>query len=252
MATDMKTVKAIIYNNKSLKNIKNTNGDIIWGSQSDYPYRRLEYIDIPPASYLNLNQQCNNETGLKIEWNPNPTGQTSQQTSGNPWGAIYYNGSTYYRYHLTASSTGQLQAYFGSGTNYKNTGQTTITNTKTTYELNYKTYKDKKLYVDDTLIGTYTTASSRLTPSFFLGARRRNQNGTTSTEIYPRSIRVYFLELQISTGTSKCYPVQRKSDGAIGLLKVYNDGASVRFCTSETSTPCIAGPVVDEYYDGAS
>ena len=44
MATDMKTVKAIQYNNKSLKNIKDSNGNIIWGSQADYPYRRLKYI----------------------------------------------------------------------------------------------------------------------------------------------------------------------------------------------------------------
>ena len=53
MAIDMKTVKAITHNNKSLKNIKDSNGNIIWGSQADYPYRRLEYLNFTGTQYIN-------------------------------------------------------------------------------------------------------------------------------------------------------------------------------------------------------
>lgn len=52
MAIDMKTVKAITHNNKSLKNIKDSQGNIIWGNPTDYPYRRLEYIHLNGAEYI--------------------------------------------------------------------------------------------------------------------------------------------------------------------------------------------------------
>lgn len=59
MAIDMKTVKAITHDNKSLKNIKDSNGNIIWGSQSAYPYRRLEYLNFNGDQYINTGQYVN-------------------------------------------------------------------------------------------------------------------------------------------------------------------------------------------------
>lgn len=48
MAQTMKNVKAISIpvngTNKVVNKIEDSNGNIIWGSQSAFPYRRLEYI----------------------------------------------------------------------------------------------------------------------------------------------------------------------------------------------------------------
>lgn len=37
----------------SVKQIQDSNGNIIWGSQSAFPYRRLEYIKFSGAEYIN-------------------------------------------------------------------------------------------------------------------------------------------------------------------------------------------------------
>ena len=101
-------VKEITIPEGSVKKIQDSNGNIIWGSESAFPYRILEYIDIPADAYLNLNSQGNSNTGLKLDINFNPTGQYTQQ-SGNIFGSVYYNGSTYYRYHITSTNNGLLQ-----------------------------------------------------------------------------------------------------------------------------------------------
>lgn len=35
--------------NKAVKQIQDSNGNIIWGSQSAFPYRRLEYLEMKNA-----------------------------------------------------------------------------------------------------------------------------------------------------------------------------------------------------------
>lgn len=46
-------VKEITIPEGSVKKIEDSNGNIIWGSQSAFPYRRLEYIDMG-GKYINL------------------------------------------------------------------------------------------------------------------------------------------------------------------------------------------------------
>ena len=230
---------------KSVKKIEDANGNIIWGSASAYPYELLEYIDIPSAAYVNLANDGNSNTKVKLDINVNPSGETSQ-INQNLFGSIYYNGSTYYRYHITTTSNGLLQAWYGTGNNaYKNTDIYSNDNSRHTIEINY--VSSNTLYVDNVNKGTYTTPSTTNTGQMYLGARRFNNNGSVSINNYTRDIRIYSAEVIIDTGTSIFYPVIRKSDNAIGLLKVYNNGAATRFCTSETSTPLVAGPIINEY-----
>ena len=250
-------VKEITIPEGSVKKIQDSNGNIIWGSESAFPYRILEYIDIPADAYLNLNSQGNSNTGLKLDINFNPTGQYTQQ-SGNIFGSVYYNGSTYYRYHITSTNNGLLQVWFGTGNfSYKDSDIYSNDNNWHLIELNMHSIKDKKLYVDNVDKGTYTTTSTINTDLLYLGARRFNNNGNIIINNYDRTIRVYYCELSNDSYSienpndmSKLYPVQRKSDGKVGLLKVWKNGEAIKFCASETSTNCIAGPTVQEYYDG--
>lgn len=250
-------VKEITIPEGSVKQIQDSNNNIIWGSESAFPYRILEYIDIPADAYLNLNSQGNSNIGLKLDINFNPTGQSTQQI-GNVFGSIYYNGSTYYRYHITATNNGLMQVWFGTGNySYKDSGIYSNDNNRHLIELNINSPKDKKLYVDNVDKGTYTTESTTKTGLLYLGARKFNNNGNITINNYNRTIRVYYCELADDTYSaanpndiSKLYPVQRKSDGKVGLLKIWKDGKVVRFCVSETSTDCIAGPTVQEYYEG--
>ena len=46
-------VKEITIPEGSVKQIQDSNGNIIWGSQSAFPYRRLEYIKFSGAEYVN-------------------------------------------------------------------------------------------------------------------------------------------------------------------------------------------------------
>ena len=46
-------VKEITIPEGSVKQIQDSNGNIIWGSESAFPYRRLEYIDMA-GKYINL------------------------------------------------------------------------------------------------------------------------------------------------------------------------------------------------------
>lgn len=249
-------VKEITIPEGSVKKIEDSNGNIIWGSASAFPYRLLEYIDIPANAYLNLNSYGNSTLGLKLDFNVNPDGESTQLV-GNLFGSIYYNGSTYYRYHISSAATGIFQVWFGTGNaSYKDAGFYSNDNSRHYIELNMHSPRDKKLYVDNVDKGVYTAISSTNTGLVYLGARRFNNNGTVSTNNYNRKIRVYYCELGGAAydtnpnDTSKMYPVQRKSDGKVGLLKIWNDGGAIRFCDSETSTDCIAGPTVQEYFEG--
>ena len=257
MAQSMKDVKAITIPEGSVKKIEDSNGNIIWGSQVAFPYRILEYIDIPPDAYLNLNSAGDSNLGLKLDINFNPLNVSTQQTSSNLFGSIYYNGSTYYRYHISTANTGLIQVWFGSGNGaYKDSALYSTDTNRHFIELNMRSPKDKKLYIDNVDKGTYTTPSTTQTGLVYLGARIFNNNGTVTINNYPRTIRVYYCELAgpnydtNPNDLSKLYPVQRKSDGAVGLLKIWNNGSAVRFCPSETSTGCTAGATVQEYFTG--
>ena len=48
----MKDFKAITIPQGSVKKIEDSNGNVIWGSQSAFPYRRLKYIHFNGAEYI--------------------------------------------------------------------------------------------------------------------------------------------------------------------------------------------------------
>lgn len=254
---NLKDVKKITIPEGDVKKIEDSSGNVLWADNNTFPYRRLEYVDIPSNAYVNSNSPGNSNIGIKLDINLNPLEVTYQQ-EGNLFGAIYYNGSTYYRYHITTTSNGTVLVWFGSGNNaYKNADLMSDNPNRHLIEINSHSVKDKKLYVDDVDKGTYTTPSTTTTGNIYIGARRFNNNGTVTINNYPRTIRVYHLELlgnDVGTNPndiSKFYPCQRKSDGKVGLMKIWSDGQATRFCVSETSTELVAGPTINEYWSGA-
>lgn len=251
MSQTMKDVKAITIPEGSVKKIEDSNGNMIWGSYDAYPYRLLEYIDIPADAYINLNDTPGSGLGYYLDVNLNLNDDTFTAT-GYPFGSIYINGSSYNRYHLGVSTT-DLKAW-SAGSTSTNLCAIGDVDERHVIELNFHTYGDKKAYLDDVNKGNFTPNSNTSFNSCYLGARHQlTAPSTEGVSNYAHDMRVYFLQSRISaSGLSKFYPAQRRSDGKVGLLKIYNDGASVRFCTSETSTELIAGTVVNEYFTGTS
>lgn len=49
---DMKDVKEIAIPEGPVQKIEDASGKIIWGSQTAFPYRRLEYIHASGAEYI--------------------------------------------------------------------------------------------------------------------------------------------------------------------------------------------------------
>lgn len=243
---NMKDVKAITIPQGSVKKIEDSNGNIIWGSYDAFPYELLEYIDIPAGCYIDLNNQGSSTLGCYLDVNWNINNDTISGT-GYPFGSIYRSGSTYYRYHLARSSTA-LTAW------YANNSSTTLTtsdlNSRSIIELNFHTYNDNKAYCDNVEKGTFSPTSGTNTGSVYLGGRRFNDNGTVTINDYQHTMRVYSLKIQSGANAlSIFYPAKRKSDGKIGLLKIYNNGQAISFRVTETNTEPTAGPVVDEYWD---
>lgn len=245
---NMKDVKAITIPEGTVKKIEDSNGNIIWGSQAAFPYRILEYIDIPSNAYISTNDNGNSNIGYYIDanWNLNNDTLANGECA---FGSIYNNGSNHYRYHLATNANITMQACSGNAT-YTSLFNASIS-ARHVIELNYHTYNDKKAYVDNVDKGTFSPISGTNTGYLRVGARTVNNGGTVTITNYPHAIRVYSMKQKTSASTNTYfYPVQRKSDGKVGLLKIYNNGAAIRFCTSETSTECIAGPTVQEYFTG--
>lgn len=252
MSIDMSTVGAITHNNKTVDIIEDINNDIIWASHLMYPYRLLEYIDIPSGCYFDLNVEGSDTTGVTLIVNPN-LNSGSISSDIHLFGSIKQIGSTYYRYHITATSSANYRAVYANQS-YQNTPllfNNSDSNNKYTIELNNHTYNDKKAYVNNTDKGTFSPSSTYTTGSLYLGGRGfYNSSGTlTSVVDYPLTIRFYEGSIQTASDTTyTLIPVERKSDNKIGILRIYNNG-STSFLTSKTSTEPIEGTTINEYYD---
>ena len=272
MATDMKTVKAIQYNNKSLKNIKDSNGNIIWGSQSDYPYRRLEYIHFSGSEYLTITgyrpQKSFHFLDVKI-----PPKTTDWQFV---WGAAHTINNVYYRlfwqtntdkkgyYRLkgdntaawdmdtyantllelrcriynTNNTTGEFWWAVSDASNVPMTGEPTDTQTGYT-----------QIYGRKVSGSSYAVNFANFTSSLCIGGYM--QNGTIGSLSACPIMNLYRYYVRASDDASQVvnllFPCQRKSDGVCGLYNVKNGYFFPM--TGTNITNAAAGPVIDEYWD---
>lgn len=66
---------------KAVRKIEDSNGNIIWGSQSAFPYRRLEYIHFSGAEALRTNFVPNYNRSIKFKLKV--TGAAPSPSDGN-------------------------------------------------------------------------------------------------------------------------------------------------------------------------
>ena len=210
-------------------------------------YELLEYVDIPAGCYLNFNDTGGSTLGYYLDCNWNVD---EDEISGDsyPFGSIYTTtGSTYYRYHLIISST-NMRAASGNA-QFAALFDTSASNQRYIVELNYRF--NSKAYCDNVDKGTFAPTSGTNTGVVYIGARRFNNNGTITINDYPHTIRFYLAKSKSSSTNpdSIFYPVKRKSDNKVGILKVWKKGVAVRFCVTETDVEPIAGPKISDLID---
>lgn len=174
MSIIMNNVKAIQYNNKTLKKIE-YNGNVIWSASSNKRFSQLDYIDIAAGSYCDLNSGIITTSGTEIAYtgkfiyyaidaifNVDNTPLSSGQSQ--LFGALVNSGG-YQRYHMFYTSAGNTVAYSGTNT------QTVMTGIDLTqrhlFELNGT---GNKVYVDSVDQGTFLPPTFTFT-SFALNGR---------------------------------------------------------------------------------
>ena len=253
---NMKDVKAITIPEGTVKKIEDANGNIIWGSQADFPYRRLEYIhfsgsegcdvSVKPGSSghqgvmivtASIETKGGTNYGVVIGCAGDSTSSGAMrilcQTYGNTVGQrVGRNSSTYgysttpvsgtiYRFRLRCSSNSSTYI------NIQNADGTNISGTDHTTSVSYTVNNMPNLQ-----LMRYNSSGSII------------NNGYTVGNIYK------FTKQQTDSASAylwKCYPVQRKSDGVCGLYNTVNGYFIPMQGTNITDSA--AGPVVDEYWD---
>lgn len=213
--------------------ITDVNGNVIVSE-----LRRLEYIHFNGNDYIDTGYTPWNDFGfyLDIQWDANQVNQY------NGHGKIISNNRAFIGVH----DSGKI--LFGSGAE-----SPTISNsdpyTRHTYQVNTSSGSNGKFYIDGTQVwsGNSNYVSSNLY-TMFIGAVNRN-----SSEYSYCKARIYNVRFINNVSTSSVItrnwvPVQRKSDGAIGFLKIKVEDSTPDFVQSVNGL-LEAGPVIDEYWD---
>lgn len=239
-------------NNKQVKKIEDSNGNIIWGSQSAFPYRRLEYIHLNGAEYIqtNLKFQKNTFHYMNCSWddvthNYCPLGCAGDST-----------GSGNMRISWSSSTAGKFQCRYGRNSSSDTAVVSISANTE--YLVKMRLYSDNKAW-----FAIFSTPSETQLGSKYYGTgiswTPANMNtiklgcysyGTTSqSALLKGNIYRHYMKTGDDTGdiTYDRYPCQRKSDGVCGLYDVITN--TFYPMTGTTITYGAAGPVADEYWD---
>ena len=244
MAIDFSQVKTITIPEGSVKKITDSNGNIIWRSQSAFPYRRLEYIKFSGAEYIDTNATLPAGTGYKrfdlsINW----------QDASN-WGVNGFDSDTNNRFNIGVNGSGHSRYGSGSTNTWADSdGYNISLNTK--YDLVLLASggsTTSAFWQNGTNIWTSPTRSitfGSATGNIYIGAALYKGEAKSFTKeiIYGAVLRVNNVSGIIFNGI----PVQRKSDGVCGLYDTQNN--VFRPMQGTTITDAAAGPTIDEYWD---
>ena len=102
MATNFSQVKALTITEGSVKKIADSNGNIIWGSQTAFPYRRLQYIQSTGTQAFDTNVKCGRNSYMKLTVEDTSNGASSQQqgrgavSNAQRFAAGYSNGNYFF------------------------------------------------------------------------------------------------------------------------------------------------------------
>ena len=253
---DLKNVKAITIPQGSVKKIEDSNGNILWGSQDAFPYRRLEYIKFSGAEYIEesfnlaaknrkmiLEYTCDRfvaNASLLAQWD-NTASATQRRiyiarcnnTSGQ---AIWYMGGKYGVYDNMS-----LNTKYKSTVTYTNASANTLT-------YDFKNASGTTL-ASGTLTETSTSIPTIDSKAALGTTKLKNADNSISYGGYWTGKLYKFEKYVASTNTlqNNQFPCQRKSDGVCG---VFDTVAKIFYPMTGTAiTDSAAGPTVDEYWD---
>ena len=242
-------------NNKQVKKIEDSNGNIIWGSQSDFPYRKLEYLQGEHITYgfdTGQSPQRNSYFRIDAEYIHDTTITNGSQQQGR--GAV--SNAQRFAIGFSKDSNNNISYFGGIGSNWNTLSTPAYTSGRHTLVVQgpdaTKYGSGQGYYIDDTF---YPTSNTVGTPSTYYSVYVFGSRGNTSSTDPAQgelSCKLYYAEIGYGSSNinARIYPAQRKSDGQLGLIRI--DGAgNVAFLTprsGETGT-YTAGPVADEYWD---
>lgn len=255
---DMTTVKSITIPEGSVKKIENSNGDIIWASYDEFPYRQLEYVETDGAGI---------DTGIKAS----TTSSLTFYTRFMPYEAEP-NGQ--YRVISNYTSTASLKRKYavvihGAGPYIKNVigsnwgnESTELAQVNTLYTVTSSMYYDDR-YVEVNGNRVALTSSSRDSGSdgnnYGYGLTVEDGHLVNTSKFIGR-LYGFRYGAESGLGVGQWFvPCQRKSDGKVGFAKFIKSSyvnSSIwlfaDFIRSTTSIDFVAGPTSNEYMDISS
>lgn len=260
---NLSTIKAITIPDGSVKQITDSQGNLVWAEPSLYPYERLLYLEGTLITY-------GFDTGVKPGYNSymiidfDYVGETALSQQGR--GAISSN----QRFAIGATNTEDPHFFFGYGKSW-NTSAIPYTSGihrlgvqgHTCNVLNGKVGTSKQQQgdlIDNTFTATsnqYWTANTTLR-SVFLFASRAEVDDSLAGQGSGITGRFYYAELGyndynhggVQGVNARFYPARRRSDGQLGIIKI-NENGTFSFLTprtGETGT-YTAGPSLNSYWD---
>lgn len=262
MAINMKDVKAITIPDGSVKKIEDANGNIIWGSVTAFPYRKLEYIKFSGAEYIqtdfyggtiNINHQC------EFSNTNTSTFERQQLLIG-----LYDNSVTnnLRRFYPILINNSGIDCCVGS--TWSSYATSFSANDKLKFSLTYnKDSSDHPRFywylINQTnsgvTIGTAaplvenTVGDLNTTLALRLGCQRTGPTNDRNENYWVGNVYNYQRRQNNSSGTllTNYIPCQRKSDNVCGVY----DTISQTFIPMQGTniTTSAAGSIVDEYWD---
>ena len=261
-------VKEITIPEGSVKQIQDSNGNIIWGSESAFPYRRLEYIDMA-GKYINLGIRP--ETGFYFM---NTKIDTASPLISSGYGIYFGSAGNYKRLFFQGISSSNEIAQ-----GLKNNSETKVVsyndiNSETMYQFRIRTYNTNNTSgtwwfslqnIDNNteVYGKFynnTSYAMNLAelPYLHINAHAFNSSGSSAV---PQNVTVkgnlkfklYRFYKKANSNDSEIdfdiYPCQRKSDGVIGMYNIINGYFFPCKDTSDTEVIGYNEVVADEYWD---
>lgn len=242
---NMKDVKAITIPQGSVKKIEDSNGNIIWGSASAFPYRRLEYIKFSGAEYVNTWLTIPGNTSYKrFDLKVNLQNITN-------WGVNGTDSNGNIRFNIGVNGNGYTRIGVGNQVTWADgDGVLLALNTDYTLSLEVNGNAVGRVYdAQGTLIGSGATLSSISfsgNPNvLYIGAS--NYDNTVSSYLEEKVYNVVIRLGSASNLTSNFIPCQRKSDNVCGFYDTVRNAFYLMQGT--TITDGAAGPILDEYWD---
>lgn len=245
-------------NNKQVKKIEDSNGNIIWGSQTAFPYRRVEYL-----SFNGTDNYIASSFGTKVGYYREITMTLDEYANDDMRPFFTYDGNATNVARRWGFILGTSQGFRVSiGNQWSGSGSYPLT---TYWPLNTKRTVGLRTYLDNSnhpiifytlknengvqIIGNSVTSSSTTTITSQAPFIMAGSTTGGSPEKYVKGKLYGVVERRTNESGTLLHnfiPCQRKSDGVCGIYDTVGGEFKVMNGSNVTAA---AGPIVDEYWD---